>query len=109
MGSAGGAGGGASGGGGATGESAEPELDAVQAPRGVYMFGGVGAGKSFLMDTFFACAPVPAAEKQRVHFHEFMLDVHKRMHELRRDDPDAGDPVGSYKFTSCKLHVTSDK
>jgi cell division protein ZapE len=44
-------------------------------PRGVYFFGGVGRGKSFLMDAF--CAAVPLRRKTRVHFHAFMRDVHQ--------------------------------
>ena len=47
------------------------------APKGLYMYGGVGRGKSMLMDMFFEVAPVSA--KRRVHFHEFMLDIHARM------------------------------
>lgn len=47
------------------------------APTGLYMYGGVGRGKSMLMDMFYEVAPVKA--KRRVHFHEFMLDVHARM------------------------------
>ncbi len=46
-------------------------------PQGVYLYGGVGRGKSFLMDCFFACVPVQ--RKTRLHFHEFMREVH---HEL---------------------------
>ena len=46
-------------------------------PKGLYIYGGVGRGKSMLMDLFFDLAPVRA--KKRVHFHEFMLDVHARM------------------------------
>ena len=50
-------------------------------PRGVYMYGGVGRGKSFLMDCFFQS--VPLKRKTRLHFHEFMREVHRELHELR--------------------------
>jgi cell division protein ZapE len=53
-----------------------PEL-----PRGVYMWGGVGRGKSFLMDSFFAVVPVQ--RKTRLHFHEFMREVHRELEELK--------------------------
>ena len=50
-------------------------------PRGVYMYGGVGRGKSFLMDCFFNA--VPLTRKTRLHFHEFMREVHRQLHELK--------------------------
>ncbi len=50
-------------------------------PRGVYMYGGVGRGKSFLMDCFFNA--VPLRRKTRLHFHEFMREVHRELSELQ--------------------------
>ncbi|MCC7150429.1 MAG: AFG1 family ATPase [Rubrivivax sp.] len=50
-------------------------------PRGVYMWGGVGRGKSFLMDCFFQA--VPLTRKTRLHFHEFMREVHLQLQELK--------------------------
>jgi cell division protein ZapE len=50
-------------------------------PRGVYMWGGVGRGKSFLMDCFFQS--VPLTRKTRLHFHEFMREVHRELQELK--------------------------
>jgi cell division protein ZapE len=50
-------------------------------PRGVYMHGGVGRGKSFLMDCFFHA--VPLTRKTRLHFHEFMREVHRELAELK--------------------------
>ncbi|MCW7540352.1 cell division protein ZapE [Aquabacterium sp. A7-Y] len=50
-------------------------------PRGVYMFGGVGRGKSFLMDCFFNAVPV--LRKTRLHFHEFMREVHRELADLK--------------------------
>jgi cell division protein ZapE len=50
-------------------------------PRGVYMHGGVGRGKSFLMDCFFQA--VPLQRKTRLHFHEFMREVHRELQDLK--------------------------
>jgi cell division protein ZapE len=50
-------------------------------PRGVYMYGGVGRGKSFLMDCFFNAVPIK--RKTRLHFHEFMREVHRERADLK--------------------------
>ncbi len=60
------------------------------APRGVYLWGGVGRGKSFLMDAFFAAVPV--LRKTRLHFHEFMRSVHRELDEVK-GTPDPLDEV----------------
>ena len=50
-------------------------------PRGVYMYGGVGRGKSFLMDCFYEAVPIQ--RKTRLHFHEFMREVHRELRDLQ--------------------------
>ncbi|MDR3158689.1 MAG: AFG1 family ATPase [Zoogloeaceae bacterium] len=57
-------------------------------PRGVYFWGGVGRGKSFLMDCFFAA--VPYRRKKRIHFHAFMQRVHRDLTRLKGE----ADPLG---------------
>lgn len=52
-----------------------------EVPRGVYMYGGVGRGKSFLMDCFYGAVPI--RRKTRLHFHEFMREVHRELRELQ--------------------------
>ena len=58
-------------------------------PRGVYLWGGVGRGKSMLMDLFHGTLAID--EKRRVHFHAFMLEVHQRLREARKSEE--GDPI----------------
>ena len=56
-------------------------INRPEVPRGVYLWGGVGRGKSFLMDSFYSV--VPLVRKTRVHFHEFMRDVHRQLDEMK--------------------------
>lgn len=56
-------------------------INRPEPPRGVYLFGGVGRGKSFLMDCFFQA--VPLKRKTRLHFHEFMREVHRELRAMQ--------------------------
>lgn len=60
-------------------------------PHGLYLYGDVGTGKTMLMDLFYNTLPARITHKKRVHFHAFMLDVHKRMHTAKAKG--AGDPL----------------
>lgn len=62
---------------------------AEPAPKGLYIFGSVGRGKTMLMDLFFETTTY--RYKRRAHFHEFMAEVHDRMAEARKSHP--GDPI----------------
>jgi cell division protein ZapE len=68
-------------------------------PKGVYMWGGVGRGKSFLMDSFYSVVPV--VRKTRLHFHEFMREVHRQLDELR------GGPTRWTKWPSASPRNTA--
>ncbi len=59
-------------------------LRSPQVPTGLYFYGGVGRGKSFLMDAFYGC--LPYRRKRRVHFHAFMAEIHERLREKRGEE-----------------------
>jgi cell division protein ZapE len=64
----------------------------AEVPQGLYVYGGVGGGKSMLMDVFFATAPT--RKKRRAHFHAFLQDVHDRFNKFRATKrSDEGDPI----------------
>ena len=67
-------------------------------PRGVYLYGNVGTGKSMLMDRFFALTNV--SKKKRYHFHEFMSDLHRRWHAHRTRTPPDEAPTAGTNSTS---------
>lgn len=66
-------------------QSAEPQT-------GLYIYGSVGTGKSRLADLFASTLPSQVS-KRRVHFHEFMMDIHSRLHKARSLATYAGDPL----------------
>jgi cell division protein ZapE len=67
-------------------------------PRGVYLWGGVGRGKSFLMDSFFLC--VPLVRKRRVHFHHFMREIHRELAALKGTE----DPIAAAAARAAKRY-----
>lgn len=72
-------------GGGAKPQPAKPSQEPrilPTGPKGLYVYGGCGTGKTFLMDLFYDTVPVE--KKKRIHFHEWMIDVHERLHRLAK-------------------------
>ena len=69
-----------------------PELP-LDLPKGLYMYGDVGSGKTMLMDLFYETLPHNITSKNRIHFHNFMQDVHKRSHKLKMEHGNDFDAV----------------
>ncbi|TFK94199.1 AFG1-like ATPase [Polyporus arcularius HHB13444] len=71
-----------------------PVLPPDQRLKGLYLFGDVGTGKTMLMDLFYNTLPPHITKKRRVHFHAFMIDVHKRVHAMKAKlGHSGGDPI----------------
>ena len=60
--------------------------------KGLYMYGGTGCGKTFIMDLFYEVVPIK--KKKRVHFSNFMIDIHKRLHRLKSSSKGSSKVVG---------------
>lgn len=89
---------------------------AEEPPQGLYIYGPVGRGKSMLMDLFFEQAQV--AKKRRVHFHQFMIEVHDAVHAWRQDAerksdrdplPQIAEKIAADTWLLCfdEFHVTN--
>ena len=77
----------------------------AEVPKGIYMYGGVGRGKSMVMDLFYDALPHDM-NKRRVHFHEFMIETHDYFHE-RRQEGDFGDGIdGALPSYACRIAET---
>ena len=70
-----------------------PAYGKDQGPKGVYIHGGVGCGKTFCMNLFYDSIDDEIISKQKVHFHKFMLNVHQHMHQVKKSSSSSGDPL----------------
>jgi protein AFG1 len=69
-------------------------------PRGLYLYGDVGSGKTMLMDLFYETLPSSVHSKTRIHFHNFMQDVHKRLHKMKLE---YGNDIDAVPFVAADI------
>ncbi|KAI1814679.1 AFG1-like ATPase [Poronia punctata] len=69
-------------------------------PRGLYLYGDVGSGKTMLMDLFYDTLPSAVKSKTRIHFHNFMQDVHKRLHRMKMEH---GNDIDAVPFIAADI------
>lgn len=69
-------------------------------PRGLYLYGDVGSGKTMLMDLFYDTLPGGVKTKMRIHFHNFMQDVHKRLHKMKME---YGNDIDAVPFVAADI------
>ncbi|KAH8681545.1 AFG1-like ATPase-domain-containing protein [Xylariales sp. PMI_506] len=69
-------------------------------PRGLYLFGDVGSGKTMLMNLFYDTLPKSVKSKTRIHFHNFMQDVHKRLHKMKMEH---GNDIDAVPFVAADI------
>ncbi|ORY83624.1 AFG1-like ATPase-domain-containing protein [Protomyces lactucae-debilis] len=85
-----------------------PKTKAPEVPpklvKGLYLHGDVGCGKTMLMDLFYATLPSNIKRKQRVHFHSFMLSIHKRAHQLKAEQ---GNAFNAIPFIAAEIATKS--
>jgi len=69
-------------------------------PKGLYMFGDVGSGKTMLMDLFYETLPHNIQAKTRIHFHSFMQEVHKDLHKMKMQ---YGNGIDAIPFVAANI------
>ncbi|KAI6708647.1 hypothetical protein JHW43_008819 [Diplocarpon mali] len=69
-------------------------------PRGLYLFGDVGSGKTMLMDMFYETLPSSVTSKTRIHFHNFLQDVHRRLHHMKMEH---GNDLDAIPFVAADI------
>ncbi|KAJ9133943.1 hypothetical protein NKR19_g8847 [Coniochaeta hoffmannii] len=69
-------------------------------PRGLYLYGDVGSGKTMLMDLFYDTLPSNVTSKTRIHFHNFMQDVHRRLHRMKLEH---GNDIDAVPFVAADI------
>ena len=84
-----------SGGGDSAKSQVSPDL-----PKGLYMYGDVGSGKTMLMDLFYDTLPENIHSKTRIHFHNFMQDVHKQLHKMNMQH---GNDIDGIPFVAANI------
>jgi predicted ATPase len=87
----------------ASSSAAVADLHPLSRIQGVYIHGGVGCGKTYMMDLFFA--ELPVVKKQRVHFHMFMIEVQKAMHSIKIAAPELD---GDELMTTLAVRMCGD-
>ncbi|KAJ4210406.1 ATPase [Fusarium falciforme] len=69
-------------------------------PRGLYLYGDVGCGKTMLMDLFYETLPASVKSKTRIHFNNFMQDVHKRLHRIKMEH---GNDIDAVPYITAEI------
>lgn len=72
----------------------------LHAPKGLYMYGDVGSGKTMLMDMFYDTLPPNITSKTRIHFHSFMQDVHRNLHRIKMEH---GSDLDAIQFVAADI------
>ena len=81
-------------------QKSQPNQIPSNTPKGLYMYGDVGSGKTMLMDMFYDTLPHNVTSKTRIHFHNFMQDVHRRLHAMKSQH---GSDLDAIRFVAADI------